>query len=427
LSSIGSIILVLILICLSAVFTALESALFNSNPIRLEAFAKKNIIYRWILRHKKMPESLISTIVIGNNFVNFLTSAVITNLAVIYANRYQYNSEVSVLVATVITTLLIVIFGETIPKNIGSILEEKSLLYTYPIFLPFYYILKPFAILLSRFSGLIMRLIGLKYTEKKMFESEEEVMSMIEIGRNEGIIESEEEKMIYSIFEFGDTIVKEIMTPRIDIIAIDVELPFEEALQTIINSGHSRFPVYEEKIDNIIGILHLKDLVRVIGQKGAVDIRKMLRAPYFVPESKRVDELFKEMQKNKIQIALVFDEFGGISGLVTIEDILEEIVGEIQDEFDVEEKQFQKIGENAYLVHGTLNIDDFNEIFNTQLTSEESSTIGGLLLEHFGRLPNPGEERQIGNIRFIISKVHKRRIWEIKVILLKERTGEDNE
>jgi putative hemolysin len=170
----------------------------------------------------------------------------------------------------------------------------------------------------------------------------------------------------------------------------------------------------------------VKDLLKIIAKKEKIDLKKILRTPLFVPETKRVDELFKEMQKNKIQIALVFDEYGGISGLVTIEDILEEIVGEIQDEFDIEEKPVQRLGENAYLVSGAFNIDDFNEMFNVNLSGEEASTIGGLLLEHFGRLPNPGEEIIIENIKFIVSKVRNRRIVQVKAIFLEnKKEGEE--
>ncbi|BAL80947.1 hemolysin family protein [Caldisericum exile] len=428
-SSLGlSTVAVIILLLFSAVFTMLESAMFNSSLIRIQTLSKKNFIYKLLLEHKKRPENFISAVVIGNNFVNFLISAVITNIAVIYSNKYGLSNEIVVLIATIITTLLVVIFGETIPKTIGSALPERSLGPTFSVFLPFYFILRPLAYVLSKISQFLLFVLGIKTSEKKFFESEEEVMSMIELGKKEGLIEREEEKMIYSIFEFGDTIVKDIMTPRVDIVAIDIESNLDEILDLITKSAHSRFPVYEEKIDNVIGILYVKDLLKVIAKKEKPDIKKILRAPFFVPETKRVDELFKEMQKNKIQIALVFDEYGGISGLVTIEDILEEIVGEIQDEFDIEEKPVQRLSDHAYLVSGTFNIDDFNEMFNVQLTGEEASTIGGLLLEHFGRLPNPGEEVMIENIKFIISKVRNRRIVQVKAIFIKDmKEGESDE
>ena len=426
-SSLGvSTLIVILLLFISAVFTMLESAMFNSSLLRIQTYAKRNFLYKLILEHKRKPESFISAVVIGNNFVNFLISALITNIAIMYSKNYALSNELIVLIATIITTLLVVIFGETVPKTIGSSIPEKSLSFSFAIFLPFYYLIKPFAYILSKVSQFVLLILGIRAEEKKFFASEDEVLSMIEIGKKEGIIEREEEKMIYSIFEFGDTIVKEIMTPRVDIVAIDIESEIDEILDTITKSGHSRFPVYEEKIDNVIGILYVKDLLKIIAKKEKIDLKKILRTPLFVPETKRVDELFKEMQKNKIQIALVFDEYGGISGLVTIEDILEEIVGEIQDEFDIEEKPVQRLGENAYLVSGAFNIDDFNEMFNVNLSGEEASTIGGLLLEHFGRLPNPGEEIIIENIKFIVSKVRNRRIVQVKAIFLEnKKEGEE--
>lgn len=428
-SSLGiSTFVIILLLFISAIFTMLESAMFNSSLIRIQTLSKKHIIYRFILEHKKKPESFISAVVIGNNFVNFLISAMITNIAILYSNRFVLSKEIVILLSTILTTLLVVIFGETVPKTIGSTLPERSLSFSFTIFLPFYYVLKPLTYVLTKISQFILLILGIRVEEKKFFESEDEVMSMIEIGKKEGLIEREEEKMIYSIFEFGDTIVKEIMTPRVDIVAIDIDSDVDEILEIITKSGHSRFPVFEEKIDNMIGILYVKDLLKVIAKKEKPDLRKIIRTPFFVPETKRVDELFKEMQKNKIQIALVFDEYGGISGLVTIEDILEEIVGEIQDEFDIEERPVQRLSDNAYLVSGAFNIDDFNEMFNVELTGEEASTIGGLLLEHFGRLPNPGEEVTINNIKFIVSKVRNRRIVQVKVIFTEQtKEGETNE
>jgi len=421
-----NLILIIILLFLSAIFTLLESAMFNANLIRVQTLAKDNRMFKRILNYKKNPENFISSVVLGNNFVNFLISALITNIAVQYSIKYNFSNELSVVIATIITTIIVVILGETVPKNIGSAAPEQALSFSFPFFMFFAFLLKPLAMLLSNISRFIISIFGIKQTNKKVFENEDEVLSMIEIGKKEGVIEREEERMIYSIFEFGDTLVKEIMIPRVDIVAIDIEDTKDQILKLIADSGHSRFPVYEEQIDNIIGILYVKDLLRVVARNEKLDIRKILREPLFVPETKRVDELFRDLQKKKTQIALAFDEFGGISGLVTMEDILEEIVGEIQDEFDVEEKPIQKIGKDAYLLSGTFNIDDFNDIFKTNLAGEEASTIGGLLIEHLGRLPNPGEEIDIENIKFIVSKVRSRRVVQVKAIIM-NKEGETNE
>ncbi|MEF3244709.1 MAG: hemolysin family protein [Caldisericaceae bacterium] len=419
-----SFIILLILLLISALVTTLESAMFNANLHKLQSLAKKNKIFNRLIEHKKNPESFISVIVITNNFVNFLFAGLVTRIAIQYATLTNSSTDLFLLIGTLVSTIVVVIFGETVPKNIGSIIPEKILQFLFPIFIIPYYLLKPVAFILTKIVQLILKVLGIEKKDRKYFESEEELMSMIETVQKEGFIEKDEEKMILSIFEFGDTLVEEVMTPRVDVVAIDIESSLDEILDTITKSGYSRYPVYEEKIDNIIGILYLKDIMKLLVKKQQIDIRKILRPPYFVPETKRLDELFKEMQKNKMHLAIVFDEFGGFAGIVTIEDILEEIVGEIQDELEAEEKPIQKIGENAYLVSGSLPISDFNEIFSTQLSDEQASTISGLILETLGRLPNPGEEITIDKIRFIISKVGNRRIIQIKAIFKEKKEGE---
>ncbi len=328
------------------------------------------------------------------------------------------------IVATIIATLVIVLFGETVPKSIGVYLPEKSSMKLYYPFMLFWFLFYPLALALSHITNGFLKLFHIKKRGKRIFDTQEEMLSMLEIGKEEGIIEKTEQKMIFSIFEFGDTLVREVMTPRVDIISLSVESTLDDVLKCIMNSNHSRIPIYENNIDNIIGILYIKDLFKIFSAKTekTTDLQSILRNAYFVPETKRVDELFNEMQKNKIQIAMVFDEYGGLSGLITIEDILEEIVGEIQDEYEVEEKTSQKIGENAYLISGTLEVEDFNEHFNANFSDEEATTIGGIILEKLGRLPNPGEEISINKFKFIISKIRNRRIVQVKVIV---KSGEE--
>ncbi len=415
-----------ILLILSAMFTAFEAAIFNSSTIKLKSSDKKKHIAKKIVDFKKNPERIISSIVLGNNLANIFFTSIMTILVVEYTLRYSLSGSIQVIIATIISTVVIVVLGETVPKNIGSFFPEKTSLLLYNIFSVFWYILYPFSYLLSKIGTGFLRIFGIKTKEKKTFERQEEVLKMIEIGKEEGVIEKNEEKMIYSIFEFGDTLVREIMTPRVDIVAADEDTEIETIKKIIIESGHSRIPIYHEKIDEVIGVLYVKDLLKIQFEgKRIEDLKDILRQAYFVPETKRVDELFAEMQKSKFQLAMVFDEYGGVSGLVTLEDILEEIVGEIQDEYEKEDKQIQKIAENAFLVLGATSIEDFNERFNTDFSDEEASTIGGLILEKLGRLPNPGEEIRIDKLRFIVSKIRDRRIINVKVILGKRE--ENNE
>lgn len=415
-----------ILLVLSAMFTAFEAAIFNSSTIKLKSSENKKHIAKKIIDFKKNPERIISSIVLGNNFANIFFTSILTILVVEYTSRYNLSGSIQVVITTVISTLVIVVLGETVPKNIGSFFPEKTSLILYSIFSIFWFILYPFSYILSKTGMGLLRIFGIRTKEKKIFERQEDVLKMIEIGKEEGVIEKNEEKMIYSIFEFGDTLVREIMTPRVDIVAADDESEIETIKQIIIESGHSRIPIYHEKIDEVIGILYVKDLLKIQFEgKRIDDLKSMLRQAYFVPETKRVDELFAEMQKSKLQLAMVFDEYGGVSGLVTLEDILEEIVGEIQDEYEKENKQIQKIAENAFLVLGATTIEDFNEKFGTDFSDEEASTVGGLILEKLGRLPNPGEELRIDRMRFIVTKIRDRRIINVKVVL--GRREENNE
>ncbi|MCX6088650.1 MAG: hemolysin family protein [Caldiserica bacterium] len=416
--------LLVVLLALSAIFSAFESAIFNASYIKLESLSKKSNLAKKILSLKKRTDSVISTIVLGNNFVNILFSAIITYLAIKIAESKNVSQSLAVIVATIIATLVIVLFGETVPKSIGAYLSEKSSMKLYYPFMLFWFLFYPLALALSHITNGFLKLFHIKKRGKRIFDTQEEMLSMLEIGKEEGIIEKTEQKMIFSIFEFGDTLVREVMTPRVDIISLSVESTLDDVLKCIMNSNHSRIPIYENNIDNIIGILYIKDLFKIFSAKTekTTGLQSILRNAYFVPETKGVDELFNEMQKNKIQIAMVFDEYGGLSGLITIEDILEEIVGEIQDEYEVEEKTSQKIGENAYLISGTLEVEDFNEHFNANFSDEEATTIGGIILEKLGRLPNPGEEISINKFKFIISKIRNRRIVQVKVIV---KSGEE--
>ncbi|MGC8721929.1 MAG: hemolysin family protein [Caldisericaceae bacterium] len=414
-----TIIILVALVLFSALFTVIESAFFNSSFSRLELKTKSNPNAEKIVNFKKNPDRFISTVVLGNNFVNILFSALLTYFALKISSTYSINSSISITLSTIIATVIIVIFGETIPKNIGAFNAEGIALALYPFFRVFWYILSPFVFIVSGLSNGVLKLLKVDTSSKKVFDSQEEVISMIQIGKEEGVIEKAEEKMIYSIFEFGDTIVADVMTPRVDIVALPVTATKEDVLKTITETGHSRIPVYEEQIDDIKGILYIKDFIKLMADGTNFDLSSIVRNAYFVPETKRVDELFTEMQKGKIQIAMVFDEYGGISGLITIEDILEEIVGEISDEHEKEEKDIEKIGENAFLVSGAVTIDEFNEAFHSDFSDEEASTIGGIILSKLGRLPNPGEEINIDKFKFIISKIKDRRIIKIKVIIMK--------
>lgn len=246
--------------------------------------------------------------------------------------------------------------------------------------------------------------------------TEDELKSMVDAGQQTGVLEQEERKMIYSIFQLGDTLAREIMIPRIDITALDVQTPFDQAVDNLLASGYSRVPVFEESIDNILGVLYTKDLLRIWRQNDQVgSLRDLLRPAYFIPEAKKVDELLAEMQSQRVHMAVVVDEYGGVAGLVTLEDIVEEIVGEIQDEFDqAEELPYQKLGQKEYLFQGRIGLDDFNEIMGSNLPSDEAETLGGFIYNQVGRVPANGESIQVDNLTLTVTQVSGRRIRKVR-------------
>jgi putative hemolysin len=246
--------------------------------------------------------------------------------------------------------------------------------------------------------------------------TEDELKSLVDAGHQEGLLEQDEREMIYSIFRLGDTLVREIMVPRIDFTALDVNTPIEQAVDAVVSSGYSRVPVYEDTVDHITGILYIKDLVRIF-REGNADhsLKNLLRQAYFVPEAKKVDELLDEMQAKRVHMAIVVDEYGGVAGLVTLEDIVEEIVGEIRDEFDqAEEQPFQSVNENTVIFLGRVDIYDFNEMMGVHLPREEAETIGGFIYGRIGRVPEEGESVEVEGVRLTVEQVSGRRIRKVR-------------
>lgn len=274
-------------------------------------------------------------------------------------------------------------------------------------------------VLLSPLSSLLVLLLG----SPEMLENrlspvtEDELKSWVEEGQVEGSLEQGERRMIYSIFHFGDTLAREIMVPRIDLLALEAGTPLEDAIQALNKSGHSRVPVFEETIDNVIGLLYAKDLLRVQQEgQSLASLRSLLRPAYFVPEAKKVDELLREMQARSVHMALVVDEYGGIAGLVTLEDIVEEIVGEIRDEYDASEEQlYEKLpDEEAYVFHGRIDLDDFNNVMAAHISKDVADTLGGFIYSQIGRVPVGGEQVEVDNLVLTVEQVSGRRIRRVR-------------
>jgi CBS domain containing-hemolysin-like protein len=248
------------------------------------------------------------------------------------------------------------------------------------------------------------------------FVTEEEIKILVDIGEEEGIIEEEEREIIEGVFEFSETLAREVMVPRVDIVALDVNSTFEEAIDTINMSGHSRIPIYEETIDNIVGILYAKDLLKYFGLKNPPPLKAIMRSPYYVPETKPIDELFREMRAQKIHMAIIIDEYGGTAGLVTIEDILEELVGEIMDEYDInEESMVKEIAPDELIVDGRMNLEELNEMLGVNLPAEETDTIAGFVYDHISHIPKAGEEFEYDGVLIRVEEVRGRRITKLRI------------
>jgi len=259
--------------------------------------------------------------------------------------------------------------------------------------------------------------------------TEDEIKTLLDTGEKEGVLEQDERQMIFSIFQFGDTLAREIMVPRIDMFALEVNTPINKAAEAVLQSGYSRVPVYEEKIDNILGLLYTKDMLKVWLEDNQYDsLRDLLRPANFIPESKKVDDLLAEMQDERIHIAIVADEYGGVAGLVTLEDIVEEIVGEIRDEYDQgEEALFQKINDAEYLFHGRIDLDDVNEMLGVSLPTEEADTLGGFIYNQLGRVPKAKENIQLNGLTLNIEQISGRRIQKVRATIIAENSELSNE
>jgi putative hemolysin len=361
------------------------------------------------------PQKTLITILTGNMFVNIAASSLATYLAI------KLFGNVGIGIAGGIMIFMILVFGEIIPKSLAISNAEtiaKKIARPVEIISSFLF---PLIFFLKIIINALYYFFGKKKVKEKKEITEEDLITLINVGKDEGVIEEEEKKMIRNIFEFGDTMVKEVMVPRVDMACIPSEAKLNSILRLIKKMGHSRIPVYKETIDNIIGILYTKDLLVVYEQwyksKEKFDLKKIIRRAYFVPENKKIDDLLDIFQRDKIQIAIAIDEYGGTAGLVTMEDVVEEIVGEIIDEYDKETKLYEIIGNNTVIADGIISIDKINELLNIEIPENDFETLGGFIYDLMGRVPNKNETVEYKNIQITIEQVVKNRI--IRVIIKK--------
>lgn len=417
------IILFLICLLLSGFFSSSEVALISINRAKVHAFLNQGRKGAEALDTlKRSADTVLITILVGNNIANIAAASLATAIAI---GAY---GDVGIGIATGVTVILMLIFGEIGPKMYASRhTEELALSVARPI-LYLSKILYPVLWILDH----IRQQFAFRPGVTEPIVTEEEIKEWIDVGEEEGTIEEEERDMLYSVLRFGDTTVREVMTPRVDVVMLEDTSTFEGALSIFNETGLSRIPVYHEQIDNIVGLLNVKDIFSAIyRQQTNLTIKSLMYEPCFVPESKKIDELLKELQVRKQHMAIVLDEYGSFAGIVTVEDMLEELVGEILDEFDEEEEpEVQKIGEGVYLVDARAWVEHLNEDLNLDLPLTDTyETIGGLVIDRLGHIPRRGEVANIeeSNIRLVVMQMQGRRIVKVKVIItppaVPERSG----
>lgn len=405
--------ILLFLLALSSFFSSSETALTTVNKIRMRTLADAGDDRAlFVLKVIGNPSKMLSAILIGNNIVNLYASSLSTMLA----TKLWGNEAVGL--ATGVLTLLILVFGEITPKTISTISAETIALrfarYIYVLMV----VLTPVIAVVNQLSFMVLRLLRVDPNKKAEAITEDELRTIVEVSHEEGVIESEEKKMINNVFDFGDSVAKDIMVPRIDMSFVDVNAAYPELMDQFREEKYTRFPVFEETTDNVIGVINIKDIF-LGGDVEDFSVRKFLRQPLYTYEFKKVSELMLEMRKTDVNIVIVLDEYGATAGLITLEDMLEEIVGEIRDEYDGDEEELvRELGECEYVVEGSMKLDDLNDRLGLSLESEDYDSIGGLVIGYLDHLPEEGEDVTIGNVRLVVEHVEKNRIDKIHVYIL---------
>ena len=370
------------------------------------------------------PNSILSTIAIANNFSNILASSIATvvvlDLMHVMAPAMDDLSAISALIASVFMTIFVLIFGEITPKSLGKNNPERLTLGMIGPIVMLRGVLRPLIWAFKQATDLILKLFPKNFREQEQIAvSEDQITMLLEVGEESGMIEGEEVDMIRRIFEFDDLVAKQVMVSRTEVESLEVNSTLDEVRQVVKEEEHSRYPIYDEDPDNIIGILHVKDLLHC--DNNSVNLRELLRTANFVPESKPINDLLRDFQSKKQQMAIVVDEYGGMAGIVTIEDILEEIVGEIHDEYDSPEEEIEHLGNGTYLLEGSVEIDHLNDTLELGLPTEEGTTISGLILNRLEQIPAVGESLTVDGAHLSVEEASDKEIQKVrlKVIPLK--------
>ncbi len=419
------IIFIIGLILINAFFSMTEMAMVSANKVRINLLAEKG--NKKALKLKKIlgkPSHFLSTIQVGITFAGFLASAQAASGLATFLTKYiislgiPFTDQASIMVITVILSYFTLVFGELVPKRVALQNSEKVAMATAGVIDVISVVLKPFVLFLSFSTNIIARLMGINTDALEENVSLEEIRSIIEVGKEKGVINETERDMLDGIFEFDNRLAREVMTPRTEVEMIDAKEPVSNIIAKVTNGNFSRIPFYLDEVDNVIGVLYIKDLFRQIINKGKPNnIEDLLRKPYFASENKFTDDLFTEMQLANAQMAILLDEYGGFSGIITIEDMLEEIVGNIYDEHDVFDEYISKMTDNIYLIDALVSVDDFNDALGLEIISENADSIGGYVIERLGRVPKKGDSVFYDGHQFKVQQMAGRRIKVLKLIL----------
>ena len=433
------IMVLIILVGVNALFAATEIAFISLNDAKIEKRAKEgNKKAKNIQKMLETPSKFLATIQIGITFAGFLSSAFASDtfskkLAPFLDGLMPFASQevwesVSIVVITILLSFITLVFGELVPKRIAMKNHEKIAFATIGLIKGISIITAPFVKFLTGITNIISKIFGVNENEEELV-TEEEIRMMVDQGEEKGTIKEDEKELINNVFEFNDITVSEIMRHRKEIFAVDINISSEELMQEISKEQytHSRIPVYDETIDEIKGILYLKDILKNINKK-SFRVKSIVKDAYFISQNRLINEVFRELQQNKKQIAIIIDEYGGTAGLVTMEDILEELVGEIYDEYDKEEIEFKKIDENTYILNGNMTIYDVNKVLNVEIPEGDYDTLSGYIQEKLGRIPEDEEYPIIEteSMTFKIEEYEDKRIVKVKVCKNNEEKNEEN-
>lgn len=405
-------IILIILLMLSAFFSSAETALTTVNRIRIRSLADDGSKRaKTVLKITDNSGKMLSAILIGNNIVNVAAASITTSLA------YSLGGS-AVAIANAVITVAILLFGEITPKTTATIHAEKLALIYAPIISIFMKIMTPVIFIINGLSNAVLLLLRIDPNAKNQTMTENELRTIVDVSHEDGVIESDEKEMIYNVFDLGDAKAKDVMVPRVHVTFADVNTTYEELIEIFREDKFTRLPIFEDSTDNVIGTINMKDLLLFDNTK-EFHIRDILREAYFTYEYKNISELLVEMREASFNIAIVLDEYGDTAGLITLEDILEEIVGEIHDEYDENEEDFIKeIGEREYMIEGSTNLDGLNDRLDLQLESEDYDSLGGFIIEHLDRLPEEGDSITTEDgLRLVVESLDKNRIESVHAYL----------